>query len=115
MAGVKGRSGGARPNTGGKRAGAGRKPKIKPVESTNALVPPVPGTTKTPLEFLELVMNDLQAPLKDRIRAAVAAAQYRHGKVGEGGKKNAKQEAAKVVTAGRFGSGAPPRLVVNRK
>lgn len=45
-----------------------------------------------------------------QVRAAVAAVQYTHAKVGEGGKKQKKQEEAHKV-AGRFASAAPPRLV----
>lgn len=141
MAGVKGRSGGPRPNSGGKRPGAGRKPKAAAAKSANPAPPCVTvtqelqphggalkrskaakpdetsalvdGKTRDPLEFLELVVNDPQAPLKDRIRAAVAAAQYRHTKLHDGGKKEAADGAAKKAAAGRFAPKAPPKLVVN--
>lgn len=139
MAGVKGKSGGARPNAGGRRQGAGRpkgsgkksanQAKASGVEVTQEPQPhggslkrskaPTPdetsalmdGERREPLAFLELVMNDPQAPLKDRIRAAVAAAQYRHTKLHDGGKKDATADKAKGAAAGRFSTpGAPPRL-----
>lgn len=98
MAGVKGRSG-------GKRTGAGRKP-IPPV-----LTPSIEG--QDPLSFLLATQNDAAVPLKDRIRAAVAAAQYVHPKMGEGAKKVAAKAAASVAGEGKFGRRAPPKLVVS--
>jgi phage terminase small subunit len=140
MAGVKGRSGGARPNSGGKRPGAGRKPKAKPQKSANPVGPQkstelesqphggalkrehapkvdpaeplMDGTKREPLEFLELVLNTPGAPLKDRIRAAIAAAQYRHTKRHDGGKKDEADEKAKKAAGGRFGVRKPPSLKV---
>lgn len=140
MAGVKGKSGGPRPNSGGKRPGAGRKPKaaaksanqppatklqvtLEPqarggalkrskaakAEPTGALVD---GKTRDPLQFLELVINDPTAPLKDRIRAAVAAAQYRHTKLHDGGKKDAATGKAGKAAKGRFGARPAPLKVV---
>lgn len=139
MAGVKGKSGGPRPNAGGRRPGAGRpkgsgkksanSPKTAGVEVTQEPQPHggalkrskatkpdetsalMDGKTRDPLEFLELVINDPQAPLKDRIRAAVAAAQYRHTKLHDGGKKDATAGNAKKAATGRFSApAAPPRL-----
>lgn len=146
MAGVKGRSGGPRPNSGGARPGAGRKPKTQPPsESANAAVASpeplvtvamepqahggklkrskaeerpvnpalVDGKTRTPLEFLELVVNDPLVPIKDRIRAAVAAAQYRHTKLHDGGKKEEAGKQAEKASKGRFGvRQGPPSLKV---
>lgn len=71
------------------------------------------GTFREPLEFLELALNTPSAPLKDRIRAAIAAAQYRHVKRGDGGKKEEQQQKARRVASGRFAMTAPPKLVVN--
>ena len=99
MAGVKGRSGGARP-------GAGRKP--KPV------VPIVLPDAETPLAFLLSVMNDNAADPALRVKAATSAAQYLHTRKQDGGKKDEQIEAAKRVAAGKFGASAPPpKLVVN--
>lgn len=69
--------------------------------------------TRTPLEFLEAVMNDPTTPLKDRIRAAVAAAQYRHTKLHDGGKKDEAGRKAEKASVGRFAPKAPPKLVVS--
>lgn len=101
MAGVKGRSGGA-------RKGAGRKPKPK-------APPPVLDVPagQDPLTFLLSVMNNGEVDPRLRVRAAVAAAQYVHTKQGEGGKKDAAERAAGTAAAGKFAPSAPPRLVVN--
>lgn len=118
MAGVKGRSGGARPNTGGRRPGAGRKPKIKPAESSNLQVSPpsVAGeqlpASEDPLDFLLSVQNSPMVDIKTRVRAAIAAAQYKHTKRGDGGIKDGRQDAAKKAGAGKFGASAPPLKVV---
>jgi phage terminase small subunit len=98
MAGVKGRSGGARPNSG---------PKPKPAPQ----IPAVEG--QDPLDFLLSVQNNPNAPLKDRIRASIAAAQYLHTKRGDGGKKEEQAKKAEKAAAGRFAPKAPPKLVVN--
>jgi len=45
-----------------------------------------------------------------QVRAAVAAVQYTHPKMGETGKKGAKGAAAKDVASGRFASTTPPKL-----
>jgi len=98
MAGVKGRSGGARP-------GAGRKPaQVVPLT--------VPEAT-TPLAFLLSVMNDPMAAPELRVKAATTAAQYVHTRRQDGGKKEEQQEAAKKVAAGRFGMARAPALVVS--
>lgn len=104
MAGVKGKSGGPRKNAGGARPGAGRPPKDKEPAA------PAPAQADTPLAFLKGVMNDIEQDPKLRVRAAIAAAQYEHTKMSDGGKKDAKQDAAKKV-AGRFAQAAPPKLV----
>lgn len=99
MAGVKGRSGGARP-------GAGRPPKPKPEPAVT------PGME--PLAFLEGVMQGLIEATPLQVRAAIAAAQYRHTKTGDGGKKDAAAEAAKKASVGKFAAAAPPLRVVKR-
>lgn len=107
MAGTKGKSGGARPNSGGARLGAGRKPKPKK-------------------EVVELDECDMLKLLQDvalgrveastiQVRAAIAAVQYTHTKKSDGGKKDEKQDAAKVASAGKFGASSPPRLVANNR
>ena len=98
MAGVKGRSGGSRP-------GAGRKSAPK-----RAPVPVAVGPEQDMLKLLqEIALGHIDATTI-QVRAAIAAVQYTHPKVGEGGKKEAKQAAAEKV-AGRFAPAVPPRLV----
>jgi phage terminase small subunit len=95
MAGVKGRSGGARPNSG-----------PKPKEPEFFYVP----ETSDPLEFLRSIMNDHNSDAKLRVDAAKALMPFLHQKLGEGGKKEQRQKDAEKV-AGRFSAGAPPKLV----
>ncbi len=103
MAGTKGHSGGARPNTGGARLGAGR-PKSAPV-----LIDIEP--TNDPLQFLQLVMNDDVIDLKLRAAAAIALMPYIHAKKNEG-KKDEKQTAAKKASKGKYASVLPPMRLV---
>lgn len=64
----------------------------------------------TPLEYMLHVMNNPHAEGERRDRMAVAAAPYVHGKMGEQGKKAAKDAAAAAVGGGsRFASAPPPR------
>ena len=101
MAGVKGRSGGARP-------GSGPKPKPK-VNDT-----PVPVETGG-ADMLQLLQDIALGRIEvspTQLRAAIAAVQYTYAKVGEGGKKEQKQEQAKKV-AGRFAPAEPPKLVAS--
>lgn len=102
MAGKPGKSGGA-------RKGAGRPPQAQEEKLTIAT-----NGAQTPLEFLLSVMNDNEVEDKLRLDAAKTAAQYCHAKKGEGGIKDAQQDAAKKAGAGKFGASAPPRLVLNR-
>jgi phage terminase small subunit len=110
MAGVKGKSGGARANAGGYREGAGRKP--KPEEEKKTVVT---SGNQTPLEFLLAIMNDNEIDDKLRLEAAKTAAQYVHYKAGDGGKKDEKQEAAKKAGLGKFAAVEPPKLIVNNR
>lgn len=103
MAGQPGRSGGARP-------GAGR-----PKKEAQKLEIPVPvGETlahKDPKIFLLALMNDLEADVKLRADAAKALMPFMHSKLGEGGKKELKQEGARKAAGGKFAPAAPPKLV----
>lgn len=110
--------GGRRPGTGGARPGAGRprkRPKpdaaASPPTATESAPqpPPAPAVRVQPLEYMLAVMNDPDAHPELRARMAIAAAPFVHKKMGEGGKKEDKNEAAKKV-ASRFGASAPPRL-----
>lgn len=102
-----------RKNWGGARPGAGRKPRQKPPEK----LPDEPVSPDSEhqkrldaLEFLENVVNDPKAPLQQRVRAAIAAAQYRHMKKGDGGKKDEQAERAKKAGGGKFAPTEPPKL-----
>lgn len=114
MAGVPGRSGGARSGAGRPRKGA---PKAPPVVAD--LMPEDSGGDEveagTPLEYLLRVMNDPVQDERLRVRAAVAAAQYVHTKTHDGGKRDAQADRAKQVAGGKFAAAPPPRLVVNNK
>lgn len=105
MAGVKGRSGGPRPNSGGARPGAGRKPK-----------PAVLIDGRDPLAFLLDVMQGLIEPSPAQLKAATAAAKFMHAPKAPSGKKESKNDAAAEVAGGKFRPGAAPRLAaVNGK
>jgi phage terminase small subunit len=105
MAGVKGRSGGARPGTGGKRKGAGRKPRAPVIVVVNG--------EPDPVAFLTSVMQNNGIDLALRIVAAKALLPFKHHRVAASGKKAAQADAAKTVGTGRFASSAPPKLVVD--
>jgi phage terminase small subunit len=103
--------GGARPNTGGARPGAGRPPKRpRPI----ALAAEAPGVSESPLDFMLRVMRDPAADACLRARMAIAAAVYVHPRAVAPGKKEDAQEAAGRVGEGRLATPAtPPRLIVN--
>ena len=67
--------------------------------------------TSDPVEFLTKVMNEPAAELRLRIDAAKAMLPFKHKKLGEGGKKDLKDDAAKAAGAGKFSQTAPPKLV----
>lgn len=67
--------------------------------------------TADPVEFLTKVMNEPAADLRLRIDAAKAMLPFKHKKLGEGGKKDLKDDAAKAAGAGKFSATAPPKLV----
>ena len=108
MAGVKGRSGGARP-------GAGRKAKPKP----NAVVieaPVVAGEPAAECDMLTLLQDVALGRIQStplQVRAAIAAVQYTHTKRHDGGKKEEVADAAKKAAKGRFAVKQPPKLVVS--
>lgn len=102
MAGVKGKSGGA-------RAGAGRKPK-PPANIPPEVALAAPGEPLDPRPTLELVALGHIEVSPAQLKALTALLPYVHSKKGEGGKKDQRNDAAKKV-AGRFTPAAPPRLV----
>ena len=101
MAGVKGRSGGARPNS-------GPKPK-EPVYLTLSTV------YDEPDKFLKAVMNDSGTDAKLRVDAAKALLSAQVRRAENGGKKQEQADAAKKAAGGKFAASAPPTLVVNNK
>ena len=83
-----------------------------PPASAGARALPAPGPadeafdippTADPVEFLTKVMNEPAADLRLRIDAAKAMLPFKHKKLGEGGKKDEKDAAAKAAGTGRFG------------
>lgn len=101
MAGVKGRSGGARP-------GAGRPPKDPADDLTIAT-----NGNQKPAEFLLTVMNDNMVADKLRIDAAKALLSAEVRRAENGGKKDQQKVAAKAAGAGKYASAAPPRLAAS--
>ncbi|MGO4480003.1 terminase small subunit, partial [Massilia sp. 2TAF26] len=82
----------------------------KPFDPTN------PVLFSDPKAFLTAAMNDGELPEKLRVEAAKALMPFVHQRKGEGGKKEAKKDAAANVATGRFGAPPPPpRLVAGGK
>lgn len=105
-----------------KKKAAGKPTKARKAEKTVTLLPPAPPKSDKdqvvngefipakmePLEFMLDVMNNGQVDLDMRSRMAIAAAPYCHIRKGDGGKKEAKKDAAGTVSSGRFAPAAPP-------
>lgn len=139
MAGVKGRSGGARPGAGRKKKAPAvltapvkkslaAKPKKAPavemepqghggsLKRSHAVPAEIPAALVgigeegfDPRPALEQVALGLLDPSPSQMKALIALMPYVHTKRGEGGKKEQKQEAAQRV-ASRFAPSAPPKL-----
>lgn len=99
MAGVKGRSGGARPNSG---------PKPRPPKEPDVVA------DQEPLEFLRGVMLGRIDANPAQLKAAIAAAKYVHRPADGAGKKDERADAAKKAASGKFAAAQPPRLVSSR-
>lgn len=65
-----------------------------------------------PLEFLLSVMDSPDVEPNLRVRAAIAAAQYKHKKVHDGGKKDEQERAAQAAGEGKFSPAPAPLRVV---
>lgn len=102
MAGKPGRSG-------GKREGAGRKPREPVLIDSQALL------TSNPSQFLTALMNDSEADIKVRADAAKALLNAELRRAENGGKKEAKAAEAKKAASGKFSPSAPPKLVAVKK
>lgn len=61
-----------------------------------------------PKEFLLATMNDFETDSKLRVDAAKALMPFIHPRKGEGGKKEGKENAAKIAAKGKFGAAPPP-------
>ncbi|MFC0399238.1 hypothetical protein [Paraburkholderia rhizosphaerae] len=105
MAGVKGRSGGPRANSGGVRPGAGRPKKSKPA--------PTPLEERDMLQLLQDIALGRVDATPIQVRAAVEAVRYTHARKGESGKKAEKAESAKAAASKFGGVPPPPRMIVN--
>lgn len=101
MAGMPGRSGGRRP-------GAGRKPKA-PAVAPPEIAPDTPDMLRW-LQDVALGRIDANAT---QVRAAVAAVQYTHTKRHDGGKRDEQAERAKKAGGGRFAAAPPPLKLVS--
>lgn len=88
---------------GGKRAGAGRKPKPKEP-------PPIHGDRDMLTLLQDVALGRVQATAL-QVRAAIAAVQYTHTKKHDGGKKDEAAGKANEAAKGRFAAAAPPRLM----
>jgi phage terminase small subunit len=64
----------------------------------------------TPVQYMLSIVNDSNADPALRARMAIAAAPFVHQRTSEGGKKEAKAEAAKVASTGRFAAAPAPKL-----
>jgi len=100
MAGVKGRSGGARP-------GAGRKP-VPATIVPDEVAAVVPGEPLDPRPTLEQIALGRLEVSPQQFKALLALLPYVHAKKGEGGKKEQKQAQAEKV-ASRFAPVSPPK------
>ena len=100
MAGVKGRSGGARPGSG---------PKPKKPRKTKAKA----YQTEDPDEFLRALMKDPKADFKDRMAAALALKKMGKGGPALGKKEQQQQAARDIVQRDLSPASAPsrPRLM----
>lgn len=96
MAGVAGRSGGARPGAGRKRKNEGER--ASPIEERDML------------QLLQDVALGRVDATALQVRAAIAAVQYTHVKRHDGGKKDDVAKRANKV-ANKFATSAPPKLV----
>ena len=110
--------GGYRPNSGPKKGAKYKKRGDKAVKPKRKKG--IPADIKAdakaadldPLTYMLKVMNDTEADIARRDRMASVAAPYCHPRKGEGaGKKQDKDDRARAAGKGKFGAGAPPRLV----
>ena len=95
--------------------------KASPTANPTTPPPPPPPTFdisaalmhSDPKAFLLAAMNDGALDPKLRLDAAKALMPFTHTKLGEGGKKDQKQDAARKAAGGKYGSAEPPKLAAN--
>lgn len=107
MAGVKGKSGGPRPNSGRKP-----KPQPKPIKVEAAEKPDELAEDCDMLKLLQDVALGRIESTPLQVRAAIAAVQYTHIKRGDGGIREETAKKAKQASAGKFGASAVPLALV---
>ena len=99
-------------------------PASAPAASTKVPAPPSDDDAVDPLngahyidpkDFLAAAMNAPELDMRQRIDSAKALMPFTHQKLGEGGKKDEKQVAAKLAAKGRFSPATAPKLVVSNK
>lgn len=90
---------------GGRRPGAGR-PKNQPIIATVE-------ASEDAKAYLLAVMNDNDQDMRLRVDAAKALLPYQHKRIGDQGKKDERQDAAKKAGAGKFKPAEAPKLVVS--
>ena len=93
---------------GGARPGSGRKPKPAPVMPNSI----ISVERDSPQAFLLELMNDAKADARMRVDAAKALLPFMHPKLGEGGKKDERANAAKKAGVGEFAAAPPPLRLV---
>ena len=106
MAGVKGRSGGARP-------GAGRK-RVPSVVIAPEVAKAVAGEPLDPRPTLELVALGHMEVSPQQFKALTALLPYVHTKKGDGGKKDETADRAKQAAGGKFRAAPAPLKLVRR-
>jgi phage terminase small subunit len=94
-----------------KAIAAKRKELGKPVVDNKKEIPLLKDHYDSPLALYDDLWNNPNAPLGLRVEAAKQAMPYHHARIGEQGKKEKKDIAAKEVAKGRFQTKQPPRLV----
>lgn len=96
------------------RPGTAYQPSSPPGASQDPMADPFEGEQiADPKDFLRKAMNNSKLDPKLRIDAAKKLIDFEHAKLGEVGKKEQKQEAAKTAGGGKFATSAPPRLVAS--
>lgn len=83
-------------------------PAILDPDAAKKPIPPA----ENPLALMEAIMNDVRQDVKTRLRAAIAAAQYRHAKRADEGKKKTAEHKAKQAAApgGKYAPAEGPKL-----